>query len=571
LNPVIQAQFSKFKEVNPVEAFSDSDYFECYSIYSLLNGYLGENVDPFAVHLKGKEFGIDGACILIDGNIVSDIDEIETHNSFESSRIDYIFIQSKSGTKYDYGDVSKFFNATFDFFNGKMRGQSGQLDNILDISEYIYRKSLRKNPNITCIFVNSGALNSESRINDLISQHKQRLKNLNQFNNVEVHLMGAAELQQAYRSATTSNIADIEFPKCVTLPPHPHVKQAHIGYINSEQLLVLATKKDEEGVLQLNPIVFFDNVRDYNIESKINSSIASDIRDGDRSGFVFKNNGVTVIARRLNRTGDRFRVEDYQIVNGCQTTNIIFRNKEVIEGLYVPFRLIESDNEKFITGIIVGTNTQNTVKDEQFWALRPFMKNLEEFSRQQPPESRLFIERRENQYRSESVERKRIVKPTDVMKAVAGMYLFQPHRAARNFREIRSEFDSRIFHTEHDVQLYHLAAFANYKFDFFVRNNRVPSLDRIFKYYALCAVGFEFLNGKSLIDIGFKEQQRASGNLKKFLLDEAVFLAHVQNTIVSVKKLVADRHINSENLAREKLRDTLRNDAFSKTFLNTIQ
>jgi hypothetical protein len=36
------------------------------------------------------------------------------------------------------------------------------------------------------------------------------------------------------------------------------------------------------------------------------------------------NNGVTIIARHLQPTGNRFHIEDFQIVNGCQTSLCCF-------------------------------------------------------------------------------------------------------------------------------------------------------------------------------------------------------------------------------------------------------
>jgi hypothetical protein len=93
--------------------------------------------------------------------------------------------------------------------------------------------------------------------------------------------------------------------------------------------------------------------------------------------FIFKNNGVTVVAKEVNRKGDKFQLEDYQIVNGCQTYNILFQAGEGLENVNVPIRLIVSNDPEFVSTIIIGTNRQNEVKDDQFWALKPFMKDLE--------------------------------------------------------------------------------------------------------------------------------------------------------------------------------------------------
>src|SRR5690606_16831682 len=122
-------------------------------------------------------------------------------------------------------------------------------------------------------------------------------------------------------------------------------------------------------------------------------------------------------------------------------------------------------------------------------ALKPFVKDLEEFFRNQPPETMMLLERREFQYREEVVERTRIIKPRDLMKAVAGMFLFRPHRAARDYRGIRSEFEKQIFIEGHNVRPYHCAALASYKFDFAIRNQKVNKAWGIYKYYYMYTLG----------------------------------------------------------------------------------
>ena len=159
----------------------------------------------------------------------------------------------------------------------------------------------------------------------------------------------------------------------------------------------------------------------------------------------------------IDRTGDKFKLEDYQIVNGCQTSNIIFdlvygdsapiaaAGQDLTQSIQVPFRLIGSKDDDFVSSIIVGTNRQNVVRDEQFWALRPFLKSFEEYCRNLDPEKVIYFERRENQYRNQDIERTRIMQPSIAMKAMAACLLFQPQRAARDYRGILVEYEKSIF------------------------------------------------------------------------------------------------------------------------------
>ena len=47
MNPIVKAQLKTFQEMNPNENMDESDFFEVMSIFSIENGVLGENIDPF--------------------------------------------------------------------------------------------------------------------------------------------------------------------------------------------------------------------------------------------------------------------------------------------------------------------------------------------------------------------------------------------------------------------------------------------------------------------------------------------------------------------------------------------
>jgi hypothetical protein len=156
------------------------------------------------------------------------------------------------------------------------------------------------------------------------------------------------------------------------------------------------------------------------------------------------------------------------------------------------------------------------------------------------------------------------------MKAVAAMYLFQLHRAARDFRGIRAEYEQGIFLAHHNVVPYHLASYANYKIEFFVRNNRLPREDRIYKYYILCSVGYQFCKGADIFRMRPNQQQPTYESIRSLLSDETKFLVHIKTVIDLVKDLAAGKFAVPLAASREKLRDTLRTETFSKAFLEQL-
>ena len=313
----------------------------------------------------------------------------------------------------------------------------------------------------------------------------------------------------------------------------------------------------------MNRAVFYDNIRDFDPQSEINQAILAELEGGAEESFVFKNNGVTVVAREISRKSDTYRLEDYQIVNGCQTTNILFLARDRIDGVNVPLRLIGSRDSDFVSTIIIGTNKQNEVKEDQFWALLPFMKDLEEYCRAQLDDKLILIERRENQYRDVKAERTRIFKPAELMKTIAATYLGRPNRAARDYRGVRGEFRDEIFQPNHNVELYHLAAMCSYKFDFAVRNKRVERSRNIYKYYALFATLRDYWDGFNLLNESASVQRRVSGEVANLLEDEEKWIQHIEK----VSKVLDDK-ISEQGLeTREQIRDYIRTDTALAAFI----
>jgi len=379
--------------------------------------------------------------------------------------------------------------------------------------EAIYEKGTgRRNPRISCYYIATGNYEQPARIEKLRAAFKEQLEEKNIFDPgaILVEIVGARDLQTWYRAATSSVEVEIEFPRNVVMPDNGHVEEAYIGYVDAKNLVKLFTIFDDDGnPVNINRAVFFDNIRDYDAKSKINHSIKNGVLADGGAEFVFRNNGITLVSRNIDRTGDKFRLEDFQIVNGCQTSNIIYDilfgdhddDRDVnalMESIQVPLRLIGSKDDDFVSSIIIGTNRQNPVRDEQFWALRPFMKSLEEYSRNLEPEEVIYLERRDNQYRNQEVERTRVMQPSVLMKAVAACLLFQPQRAARDYRGILAEYESKIFLDEHDVRIYHAVAYLYYRMEFLWRNQKLENRYKTFRYYILAAIGLWASEGKPI-------------------------------------------------------------------------
>lgn len=95
--------------------------------------------------------------------------------------------------------------------------------------------------------------------------------------------------------------------------------------------------------------VFEDNVRDFQgTNNDVNNGIEKTLKNEDSDLFSVLNNGVTIVASSISTTGDNFTIRDYQIVNGCQTSNVLFNNRkgDYINNVNIPIKIIATDDDE---------------------------------------------------------------------------------------------------------------------------------------------------------------------------------------------------------------------------------
>ncbi|MEQ8584329.1 MAG: AIPR family protein [Marinoscillum sp.] len=135
--------------------------------------------------------------------------------------------------------------------------------------------------------------------------------------------------------------------------------------------------------------LFSQNIRGFMGESDINIEIVKSLVN-DPSSFVYLNNGITILTKRLQksayggneRTSGHFNCEDITIVNGAQTVGSIYeayrKNPDQVSKAFVFTRIISLENcpEDFDRKVTVATNTQNKIEKKDFVSLDPEQHRL---------------------------------------------------------------------------------------------------------------------------------------------------------------------------------------------------
>ena len=182
-----------------------------------------------------------------------------------------------------------------------------------------------KSPVCRLYYATTGTWTDEPALRSRIDQGVADLRQTGLFSDVDFIPLGSEGLRRISRELEHKIDREIVFEKHTILPQIAGVQESYIGIVPCQEYLRLICGEDGT----LNRQLFYDNVRDFQGHNPVNSEIEATIQDAKRSDrFALLNNGVTIVARGINKVGAKFRLMDYQVVNGCQTSHVLFNNQE---------------------------------------------------------------------------------------------------------------------------------------------------------------------------------------------------------------------------------------------------
>ena len=470
--------------------------FEHFVNYSIVEPKSEYRFDIDKVNI-GKEgtIGIDGFAILLNKQLIESLDELEdflAQHKRPTSEI--VFIQSKTSAKFDSKEIGNFGFAVADFISEspKLRWSAVALDSISLFNAFVSRVSdLKENPTCSLYYVCLGNNENDQNVIARIKDIEENVRSENIFSKVTFDLVDASGIVDKYKRIGQSLERTFEFPTRVTLPVIQNIKESYVGVVDAKTIVDLMT--DENGDLISN--IFYDNVRDYQGGNKVNSEIAQTLQSAARDSFAILNNGITIIAESLRTTRDSFTLTNYQIINGCQTSHVLFDNRNYIDdSVRVTVKLVVSDNEELTTNVIRSTNRQTEVTEQDLLAFSKFQKRLEDYYGTFEGNQKLYYERRSKQYNNKPVERKRIIDKTTQIKAIGSLYYDKPDMATRYFGTLFSEFGDQLFKDNHEMFPYYVASYAIYRLEDYYKRGLIAKKYNKIKYHIITMIRREIDN-----------------------------------------------------------------------------
>lgn len=452
------------------------------------------------VHTGGsRDQGIDGIALLVNGEIVSTKEGVKERAGKipGSTKATIHFVQTTTQDKDDESKIASFLSGVEAFlsyiedesneqdFNDSVRARWQAYHSLFRDKDVNF--TLDGQPTIQLFYVYPGYWPMpydapewwtlpNNRLGAKITNPLRRINRMfaTDDNPIRFEIIDARRIREIYDNVMRRRVVarEVSFSNRKAAPSVEGVKNSFLGLMNCRDYVDQLIRDPETG--DLNQSIAIDNVRLFlgDDANEVNQEIAETIRDNDaKKQFMLLNNGITIVAEDAvvpSNEDEPCQIFNYQIVNGWQTTNILFRNYGYLDDqTFVPVRLVITEDSDLTQKIVRATNTQTPVAESQFLALNPRQLQLED-TYSHPPTG--FDLRKINYRRQVSTDHLRVDGPTiDIvsqMECYASMFMGQPHRVnTYNYGNLLIGDDNQtqyelVFHPDHPDEFFYVAGYT---------------------------------------------------------------------------------------------------------------
>ncbi|EJN6826420.1 AIPR family protein [Vibrio cidicii] len=490
---ILKSFLASFCEQNNYVDLKEDEQFEMFSNFNIVSKLYPREVNIDDLSTGGQDdLAIDGAAIIVNGTIVRTEEEIDflcKHNG----TLDVVFalIQSKNSSKFNGEKIGNFIFGVKSLFDDVPSiPENEQISRIRNLKKHIYERSIHfeDSPVLKLYFVTAGEWREPEQIVGKVERELKDLDDKHLFKNkAQIEFYDAERLKITYRELSRKSVKEVPFSNHVALPDMPselNVRQSFIGSLPVKNYIELITNNDGN----LSKGLFYDNVRDFQGINKVNKEIQETLNSSlYQSLLPLLNNGITIIAKKVDKVGSKLKLSDFQIVNGCQSSHVLFESKTMLsEDTHIVVKIIETNDQEVINNIIRATNRQTEVKDEAFESLKPFHKDLEEYYKAKTNGCAhpIYYERRSKEYLDNpKVKSYQVITLASQIKSYVSLVLEQPQSTHRYFGELLDSNRDKLFSSTTNLQLYYVSAFIVNRVDMMFRNNYLYKRYKEYRYH----------------------------------------------------------------------------------------
>lgn len=492
MHRIVKSHLDNFSKSFEITDLDESIQFEMFANYAVITPKVGSEFELADVTTGRGDDGMDGVAVLIDEEVIASAQDATT--VFKSDRknhdVELVFIQAKTGEQFDLGDFLKFKESIARFVASDKLSVA---DDVQLNSHEIYDVCLKNvpkvrggKPQVTVRFVTTGVYQAPEALESAKKKLAQTLKETGYFSNIDVKLIGRDELTDLWVSTYAGIQAQLPIFSNAPLPKIAGIEEAYLVVAKAKDV-VECLLQNSDGNLRTQ--VFEENVRSFlGSDNPVNKSIADTINDANASTrFPVLNNGITIVSPDVRVQGNILHLENYQIVNGCQTSNVLYENRNNLnDRIMVNLKIVETSNEDVFSELVRATNSQSKIEDTQFFSLRPIVKRVEQyFDSFEEGDGRLYFERRDRQFIGKDIPAVRVFSLNTAAKCVAAMFLNRPELSYRYPKQMYEDLGEKIFAEDNKEIIFYAASLALYRVHLLVSNGTIPQNMRKYKWHLL--------------------------------------------------------------------------------------
>lgn len=522
MHPIVVSYVNQFSREHAIESMDESDRFERFANYCILSNKCPTRFDVEEVTTGEPEVGIDGAAIIFGDQVVTTSTEAQAifdkrHRDLD---VQYVFVQTKRTEGFTRDAILNLGSAVRDVLNDSPRlPKDSRLSEIAAIHKVIVNNATKLRhgqPDCVLCYATTGTWINDGILVATGQQIVNDIQSAKLFHDVRFEPLGFDDLRREWIS--TRAPAEAKFKVIAELPMRSMegVSEAVIVLVAAREF-VERVLCDEKGNLRSS--VFEQNVRHFLGENnEVNEQIRATLNDTHkRHRFAILNNGITIAARKIERIADTVTVRDFQIVNGCQTSHVLYHNRGALDDdVVLVIKAISSAQDGVVDELVVATNSQTKVAESQFLAIKNEVRAIQSFFTNFPgdegDERRLFFERRIGEFAGRDIAAVRIFDIHLLAKVFASMFLDAPHDALGSPSRV---YDLPELFARSGIEVaYYTAGFAFYRMVLMLGNNQIKRVDGGLKWHILTAMRYRMM-GPIPLTADASAIERACNNLLK--------------------------------------------------------
>jgi hypothetical protein len=559
MNKIVESILAEYSKENAIEALPEDTRFEHLAAYLTIRRHFSRALDLEDVIVgSGGDTGVDAIAIVVNGALMTDVDQVQEmldQNGYIEAT--FIFVQAERSEHFDGAKIGAIGAGVRDFFREKPElTENDNVQDAFEIKTAIYQlaSKFRERPACHIYYVTTGRWVAPADLVARLNEERATLQGTGMFKDVTFVPYGADDIHRLHTNTKNAITRTFTFRENLEIPAIKGVNLSFLGFLPAKDFVKIIADDAGDGIVGG---IFYDNVRDWQDYNEVNAGIRDTLLTSKKERFVLMNNGITIIARNVKQSGKTFTIEDFQIVNGCQSSNVLFDQRASIDDtVQIPLRLIWTNDDNVIDSVVSGTNQQTQLTPEQIYARTEFAKRLERYFEAYPESVRLHYERRDGQYDRIPIEKGRIVSPQTLIKVFASVILEEPHVAAKSYKALRARVGKDIFLEPDKLDPYFLAALTAYRLEVQLRTKTLRAYKSA-RYHMIMAMRL-LIDPYPLPLMNSKDIEKRSAAMIDILSDDAK-----ANELVQKAKAVIDK-VCAGDLSRDNVRTITTTESITK-------